>query len=189
MKGKPKKEIFKVFHYVHKKTYSLDSEEGINRYKIFKQNLKWVENKNNELGKEVYGITQFMDITDEEFRQTYLMNPNTLEKNMKFSQKNNENSEKKEERNTLFESDKDDDMTKQNISQTPASIDWRPIMNPAKDQKSCGSCWAFAAMAAVEGNINIKLKTYLIYQNNTWLIVIQMIVGVMEEILQIHLNG
>jgi len=156
MKGKPKKEMFKVFHYVHKKTYSLNSEEGIKRYTIFKQNLKWVENKNNQLGKQVYGITQFMDITDEEFRQTYLMNPVTLEKNMKYSNINKENSGKKEG-NNIFELE-EDEIIEQKNSQTPASIDWRHIMNPAKDQGSCGSCWSFAAMAAVEGNVNLKLK-------------------------------
>jgi len=161
MKGKPKKEMFKVFHYIHKKTYPLESEEGINRYKIFKKNLKWVEEKNNQLAKKVYGITEFMDITEEEFKKTYLMDPITLEKNMNFSQETAfaKTSEKNENgKNTLLELE-EDEIIEQIVSQTPTSIDWRNIMNPAKNQQSCGSCWSFAAMAAVEGNVNLKFQT------------------------------
>jgi C1A family cysteine protease len=38
------------------------------------------------------------------------------------------------------------------------AVDWRGKMNPAKDQGGCGSCWAFAATAAIEGRYAIKSK-------------------------------
>ncbi|BFG31880.1 hypothetical protein CerSpe_181540 [Prunus speciosa] len=48
----------------------------------------------------------------------------------------------------------------------PVSIDWRDekLVTPVKNQGHCGSCWAFAAVAAVEGSmawnygINISLS-------------------------------
>jgi C1A family cysteine protease len=36
------------------------------------------------------------------------------------------------------------------------NIDWRPYMNPVKDQGQCGSCYAFAATATMEGRYAIK---------------------------------
>ena len=42
----------------------------------------------------------------------------------------------------------------------PASFDWRSygIVNDVKDQGQCGSCWAFSAVAAIEGAYNLFNK-------------------------------
>ena len=36
----------------------------------------------------------------------------------------------------------------------PASVDWRTAgaVNPIKDERQCGSCWAFSATAVMEGH-------------------------------------
>lgn len=42
----------------------------------------------------------------------------------------------------------------------PISLDWRnnvpSVMTPVKNQKDCGSCWAFAAVESIESAVAIK---------------------------------
>lgn len=69
---KPKKELFKVFHFLFERKYDLNSEEGFNRYKTFKNNLKFIETQNKKQSSYKLGITQFTDLTADEFKKTYV---------------------------------------------------------------------------------------------------------------------
>ena len=62
-------EKFKVYIIIFKKNYDFDSEEAFKRYKIFKKNLKIIQEKNDKVEEESekYGINSYTDKTFEEY--------------------------------------------------------------------------------------------------------------------------
>ncbi|KAI4296987.1 hypothetical protein L6164_036900 [Bauhinia variegata] len=120
----------------HGRTYADDAEKE-KRFKIFMENLQYIENFNNA-GNNSYklGLNKFSDLTTEEFiaSHTGLRIPNS----------------QKSSRVASFGPLNSDDV--------PKRMDWRDkqAVTPVKYQGSCGSCWAFSTVAAVEGIIKIK---------------------------------
>ncbi|KAI4333518.1 hypothetical protein L6164_018312 [Bauhinia variegata] len=107
-----------------------DANEKEARFKIFKDNVAHIEAFNSD-GDKPYqlGINQFADLTNEEFkaqRSTYKGHMCTT-------------------RTSSFKYE--------NVTVLPTSMDWRQkgAVTPIKDQGQCGCCWAFSAVAAVEG--------------------------------------
>jgi Cathepsin propeptide inhibitor domain (I29) len=66
------KDQFKLWHYMNNKSYNLNSEFSLERYRIFKQNLKKSEEHNSKNLGYTLGITRFADLTSEEFKAQYL---------------------------------------------------------------------------------------------------------------------
>jgi len=62
----PAKELFKMYHFLFKKKYSLNSEEGIKRYNIFRTNQKLIKEQ-NVISPNKYGINAFTDRNLEEY--------------------------------------------------------------------------------------------------------------------------
>nr|KYP49573.1 Ananain [Cajanus cajan] len=109
-----------------------DPQEREKRFKIFQDNVNYIEAFNNANNKPYkLGINQFSDLTNEEF----IAPRNKFKGHMCSSIT----------RTTTFKYE--------NVTAVPSSIDWRQkgAVTPIKDQGQCGCCWAFSAVAATEG--------------------------------------
>nr|GLL30368.1 senescence-specific cysteine protease SAG39-like [Ipomoea trifida] len=107
-----------------------DEVEKSKRYKIFKENVEYID-AFNKAGAKSYklGINAFADLTNKEFQAS----------------RNGYKLPHECSSNTLFRYE--------NVSAVPSTVDWRKkgAVTPVKDQGQCGCCWAFSAVAAMEG--------------------------------------
>ncbi|KAF3452083.1 hypothetical protein FNV43_RR08179 [Rhamnella rubrinervis] len=119
----------------HGRTYENDAEKQ-RRFLIFKDNVEFIETFNNA-GNRPYklSVNEYADQTNEEFKAS--RNGYKRPFNSKSSQ-------------TSFRYE--------TMTAVPSSIDWRKkgAVTPIKDQGQCGACWAFSAVAAVEGITQIN---------------------------------
>ncbi|CAN1226189.1 Senescence-specific cysteine protease SAG12 [Linum grandiflorum] len=122
----------------HGKTYK-DSAEKEKRFLIFKDNVRRIEEFNNAAAKDnsssfQLGVNKFTDLTNEEFRSMYLGYNNKMTSSP----------------STGFRY--------ANVTAVPDAVDWRKsgAVTPVKDQGSCGCCWAFSTVAAIEGATKVK---------------------------------
>ncbi|KAL1204110.1 Senescence-specific cysteine protease SAG12 [Cardamine amara subsp. amara] len=120
-----------------------DQSEIRNRFDIFKKNLEFVQRFNMNMNTTFkLDVNEFSDLTDEEFRakQTGLVVPEGITGI------------------STLNSDKTVRFKYSNVSDTGESVDWRQegAVTPVKYQGRCGGCWAFSAVAAVEGITKIS---------------------------------
>ncbi|OAY33730.1 cysteine proteinase COT44 [Manihot esculenta] len=118
----------------HGKTYNKLGERE-ERFEIFKDNLRFIDEHNSKNRSYKVGLTRFADLTNEEYRAMFL--------GTKSDPKRRVIKAKNPSRRYAFKA----------TDELPDSVDWRKegAVNPIKDQGSCGSCWAFSTIAAVEG--------------------------------------
>lgn len=107
--------------------------------RVFRDNLEYIDAHNREEESYALGLNRFADLTNEEYQEKYLGVKIDWESRLR----------KRLEKPSKF---------RYADAETPLSVDWRElsIVTPIKDQGSCGSCWAFSAIASVEGINAIK---------------------------------
>ncbi|XP_050214538.1 cysteine protease XCP2 [Mercurialis annua] len=106
-------------------------EEKFERFEIFKDNLFHIDETNKKVTNYWLGINEFADLSHEEFKNKYLGLKPDLSKPRQYPE----------------------EFGYKDITNIPKSVDWRKkgAVTHVKNQGSCGSCWAFSTVAAVEG--------------------------------------
>lgn len=116
--------MFEEFIHKHSKAYKHDFEEKLKRFKVFSSNLKKIAELNrHERGTAVYGITEFTDLTYEEFR---------------FSKMGLNRALYTEPPRTLWQETQHFDVN----PNLPTQFDWRQtkgVVSDVKNQEMCGS--------------------------------------------------
>ncbi|XP_037827744.1 crustapain-like, partial [Lucilia sericata] len=120
--------------------------EDTQRFVNFKKNLFKIKQHNQryEQGLESYemSLNAFSDMDLKEMQRTYM------------GLKMPKNSQELLQNATLYQAP-----LKQRFS-LPSHVDWRDrgAITPVKNQKACGSCWAFASVAALEAHYYLKYQ-------------------------------
>ncbi|XP_072392907.1 cathepsin L-like proteinase [Diabrotica undecimpunctata] len=130
------------FKATHNKSYNLIEEQL--RFGVFQENLRKIDEHNAkyEIGEETYylAVNQFTDWSNAEFKA---MLDSQMAQRPQLSV-----TEKFEAVSSL---------------QVPTEVDWRNKNADlgVKNQGSCGSCWAFSAAGAIEGQLAIHKNQHV----------------------------
>lgn len=150
------KDQFKLWHYALQKPYDLNSDAALQKYKVFKANLKFIRNQNAMTSDYQLGLGPFTDLTWEEFKEAYLHDRKV----------ENNQSAQFEPRFDFDELADEEEEKSQNLNQNEYQViskSWKGFLNYSKDQLNCGGCWAFSVVLTIEYLNLIKNKAHVKY--------------------------
>jgi len=121
--------------FVAKYNKAYEHESFFAKYNTFKANLEAITKHNEGNHSYTMGVNEFADLNTDEFREQYL-GLNYI--NKEFSRSKNEGH--------------------LNVISIPDELNWieKGAVMPIKNQGQCGSCWAFSAVASIEGSLAIN---------------------------------
>lgn len=128
-------EMYELWLARHGKAYNGLGEREM-RFQVFKDNLRFIDEHNSSQNRTyTLGLNKFADLTNDEYRAMYLGTRSEAKRRVMKSRNASR-------RYAVRAGDR-----------LPEAVDWRlkGAVNPVKDQGTCGSCWAFSTVAAVEG--------------------------------------
>jgi hypothetical protein len=156
IESKPTKEKFKLWHLFFGKTYDLNSETALRKYRNFKSNLKYIAKRNSEQTELVLGLGPFSDLSFEEFMaENPPMNDTVDEeryhKIAKEGIKKNKNRKVESVNDSLFDkmADEDDLNDSKRLLQEDWKKDWSYLIKHF-DKKGCHSDGTIAGVLAIQ---------------------------------------
>ena len=114
-------------------------QEYLARFRVFSKNLERL-GKRSKMWME--GVTKFFDLTPNEFKRTYCNLDISVTNTIHFNR-----------------------VEAPIVNDPPEAYDWRDkqAVSAIKDQKSCGSCWAFSSTGNLEGLYYLKYKNMITF--------------------------
>ncbi|ESQ54998.1 hypothetical protein EUTSA_v10027165mg [Eutrema salsugineum] len=123
--------IYKTWMSNHGKRYVNSLGEKENRFQIFKENLRFIDQHNAKNLSYQLGVTRFADLTVQEYQELFSQTLKPRQRDLRISRR----------------------YVPLDVDLLPESVDWRNegAVSEIKDQGTCNSCWAFSSVASVEG--------------------------------------
>jgi len=161
MEAEPK-ELFKVFHFLFKKEYNINSEIALKKYRVFKDNVNKIKEHNSKGLSWWEAVNEFSDLTNEEFVELFNLKPKTEEEMRKFFQAEGR----------FLSVNFDEDADKDDVAPQPeqSDVNWISAFGQPRHQGGCGSCWAFSTMGTVEAAYAIRNRQVTPYLSTQQLV-------------------